>query len=268
MISAHAPGYGTLRLQRLNCNAYGGQEAVASGEAQNLARVAVVNQSNHDELRQITVVNQTSHDVVHQTSHNETRELADRSHDATAAAQSLLGPSMSNGQTNHTMMPQATSQAKGLPVRIMSNGVGIADGELFAYRPADCQDLSRLVTFCDDGTELFQLPPLWMVVRPDECPLVWIVLHSSASMPPNWAAGSTMQVEWAAPQGPAPNWVGCTVAGEAPHEAVLGVDEGLLRAEAMPGKQLAEQVRLLLNPQSGRILCRWLRHAQQVGILI
>jgi len=76
-----------------------------------------------------------------------------------------------------------------------------------------------------------------------------------------------MQFEWAAPQRPTPNWVGCTVAGEAPHEAVLGVDEGLLRAEARLGRQNAEQVRLLLSPQSGRILCRWLRHAQQVGIL-
>jgi len=107
---------------------------------------------------------------------------------------------------------------------------------------------------------------LWMVLRPGECPLVWIwiVLHSSASVPPYGDAGCPMQVEWAAPQGPAPR---CTVAGEAPHEAVLGVDEGLLRAEARQGRQNAEQVRLLLNPQSGRIFCRWLRNAQQVGIL-
>merc|ERR1719240_1522195 len=31
MISAHAPGYGPLHLQRLNCNAYGGQKTMSSG---------------------------------------------------------------------------------------------------------------------------------------------------------------------------------------------------------------------------------------------
>jgi len=31
MISAHAPGYGPLHLQRLNCNPYGGQKTMSSG---------------------------------------------------------------------------------------------------------------------------------------------------------------------------------------------------------------------------------------------
>merc|ERR1712137_649422 len=159
--------------------------------------------------------------------------------------------------------------ARGLQISLNAHGEYLADGELYAYRPPQCSDLSRLVTYCSDGTELFQLPSLWMVLRPDDCPLVWIVLQDCANLPLQWTSGSQLTVEWAAPQAPDQNRLGCTVTGEAPLEAVLGLDEGLVRADAtnakMPGDK---QTRLLLNPQCGRIICRWLRHAQQVGIMI
>jgi len=54
-----------------------------------------------------------------------------------------------------------------------------------------------------------------------------------------------MQVERAALQVPALNWVGCTVLGEAPYEVVFGVDEVLLGAETRLGRQNAEHVWLL-----------------------
>jgi len=159
--------------------------------------------------------------------------------------------------------------ARGLQISLNAHGVYLADGELYAYRPPQCSDLSRLVTYCTDGTELFQLPSLWMVLRPDDCPLVWIVLQDCANLPLHWTSGSQLTVEWAAPQAPDQNRLGCTVTGEAPLEAVLGLDEGLLRPAATNARISDDkQTRLLLNPQCGRIICRWLRHAQQVGIMI
>jgi len=166
----------------------------------------------------------------------------------------------------------ASKSARGLSVgvRFGTQG-GPAGADLYAYRPPQCANLAKVITYNEHGVELFQLPPRWIVLRPEGCPLVWIVLRQGNSLPFDISCGMLV-VDWGAlTQDPSlhnseDGKLRCAIIGDAPAMTPLGLDEGLLMSHDRSGPNT--HVRLLLEPNCGRVICHWLKNAKQRGIAI
>eukprot|EP00811_Abedinium_folium_P031297 NODE_5084_length_1810_cov_4.874629.p1 GENE.NODE_5084_length_1810_cov_4.874629~~NODE_5084_length_1810_cov_4.874629.p1 ORF type:complete len:521 (+),score=115.82 NODE_5084_length_1810_cov_4.874629:177-1565(+) len=152
----------------------------------------------------------------------------------------------------------------GLGVRIRFGGHN-ADytADLYVYRPPQSLMPLSVISYDERGKELFELPAWWAVLRPDDCPLVWVLLRPGPSMPAVHSSGTFVLDCAAAASGK----LCCAIVGIAPAQAPLGVDEGLLSMhEEVPPHNVAMAVRLLLEPHSGRTVRRWLAGAQRLGI--
>lgn len=164
-------------------------------------------------------------------------------------------------------MPQSCSPPviSGLNIRVIGWDCPGTKGDLYVYRPPQIADLSKVIVYGEEGEELFQLPPHWMVLRAADCPLLWVQLRWGVALPPG-GASCVMLIEWDAPslrEGEDPpifDAVHGTLVGEAMRLTPVPLDEGLLRTD--PAKP---QIRMLLEPHCDQTLRLWLRHAQQLG---
>lgn len=158
-----------------------------------------------------------------------------------------------------SMEPRMPKRA-GLNVGVrFGSSAPASDADLYAYRPPQCPDLSRVITYREDGSESFQLPPSWIVLRPEDCPLVWIVLRSGTVLP-NPDTYGTLAIDWLVDA----TTMTCAVMGQAPAISSLGADQGLLKP---PMESIEDtHVSLVLEPQCGRTIRRWLACAQRMGI--
>lgn len=152
----------------------------------------------------------------------------------------------------------------GLQIRFVDQSRPGVRGDLYAYLPPQLVQ-SEVVEFGDDGEELFQLPPLWMVMRAAGCPMLWIQLQEAMPLP---STRCVLLVEWEHADDSLLDAVHATLLGDhspggSRERVAVAVDEGLIRAES--GRP---QARALLEPHCGHTLRLWLRHAQQMGMVL
>lgn len=141
------------------------------------------------------------------------------------------------------------------------NSEPAAHADLYAYRPPQCAGLSRVITYSEDGSEHFQLPPSWIVLRPEDCPLIWIVLRSGTFLPDPDTYG-TVVINWLDDV----TTMTCGVMGMAPAISSLGAGKGLFKPPM--GSMKDTHVSLLLGLQCGCTFRRWLARAQRMGIVL
>lgn len=169
---------------------------------------------------------------------------------------------MSRGDCSDTpkvrQMRAPEKDVQGLRVRIGGWSGPSIEGDLFAYRPPQWTDLSEAMIYGASGVELIRLPPLWMVLRPADGPLLWIRLNHGAETP----LGGTLMIEWATEES-SKGMICGVLCGETAPWATLGANEALLRLG-----NSGPQGRAILDTNCGQVLRHWLWHAQQVGVAI